>query len=75
MFLIRVTLVEGVFTGPQKEQLIERLTDALLASAGESMRRTTWCMVEEIPGERWGIGGEPLALDDVRAIAREEEPG
>jgi hypothetical protein len=47
----------------------------MLASTGDGVRWSTWCLVEEIPGERWGIGGEPVALDDVRALAREAEPG
>jgi 4-oxalocrotonate tautomerase len=72
MFLIHVTLVEGLLTGPQQQELVDRLTAAALASTGESMRRTTWCLVDEIPGGRWGIGGETIALDDVRALAREE---
>jgi 4-oxalocrotonate tautomerase len=73
MFLIRVQFVEGVFTGPQKRELISRLTDALLGAAGEDMRQATWCVLEEIPGDRWGIGGETVALDDVRALARAAE--
>jgi len=75
MFLIHVKLIEGVFTGPQKQELAERLTDAVLATAGEGMRRATWCLVEEYPGDRWAIGGEPVSLDDVRALAREAGPG
>ena len=75
MFLIHVKLIEGVFTGPQKQQLADRLTDAVLASAGESMRARTWCLVEEIPGESWAVGGETVSLDDMRALAREQEPG
>jgi 4-oxalocrotonate tautomerase family enzyme len=75
MFLIHVKLIEGVLTGPQKQELAERLTTAVLGSAGESMRRATWCLLEEIPGERWAIGGEPVSLDDVRALAREQETG
>jgi phenylpyruvate tautomerase PptA (4-oxalocrotonate tautomerase family) len=37
------------------------------------MRRTTWCVVEEIPGECWGVGGETVTLDDLRALARDAE--
>ena len=73
MFLIQVKLIDGVFTGPQKRELIERLTNAVVASAGESMRRETWCLIEEIPEDDWGIGGQTVALDDVRALARDGE--
>jgi 4-oxalocrotonate tautomerase len=73
MFLVHVKLIEGALTGPQRQELVERVTDAVLASAGESMRRTTWCLVEEVPGDRWGIGGQTIELDDVRALARDGE--
>ena len=72
MFLIQVKLVEGVLTGPQRQELVARLTDVLVAAAGENMRGATWCVVEEIPGCGWGVGGETVELDDVRAMARGE---
>jgi 4-oxalocrotonate tautomerase len=68
--LIQVKVVEGVFTAQQKQEIIERLTDAMVAIEGESMRRSTWCLVEEIASGDWGIGGQPLTADDERALAR-----
>ena len=38
MPLIQVKLIEGVFTAPQKQEIVERLTDAMVAIEGESMR-------------------------------------
>ena len=67
--LIRVKLLEGVFTAPQKQEIIERLTDAMAAIEGESMRASTWCMVEDVPSGAWGIGGQPITADDERALA------
>lgn len=69
MPLIQVKVVEGVFTTQQKQDIIERLTDALVAIEGESMRPSTWCVVEEIPSGAWGIGGQPITTDDERALA------
>lgn len=72
MPLIQVKLIEGVFTGPQKREIVERLSEAIIEVAGESMRRVTWCMVEEVTSGEWGIGGQPLTADDVRALACDE---
>jgi 4-oxalocrotonate tautomerase len=72
--LIQVTIIEGVFTAPQKREIVECLTDALVAVAGESMRQLTWCIVEEVAGGEWGIGGHTLVADDVRALARSGDP-
>jgi 4-oxalocrotonate tautomerase len=68
--LIQVKLLEGVFTVPQKQEIIERLTDAMVEIEGENMRRTVWCVIEEVADGEWGIGGQTLTSDDVRALAR-----
>jgi 4-oxalocrotonate tautomerase len=70
MALIQVTVIKGVFTTPQKEEIIERLTDAMVAIEGENMRDTVWCIVEEAASGEWGVGGRTLTSDDVRALAR-----
>jgi 4-oxalocrotonate tautomerase len=67
--LIQVKLIDGVFTGPQKREMVERLSEAMIEVAGESMRRVTWCIVEEGATAEWGIGGQTLTADDVRALA------
>jgi 4-oxalocrotonate tautomerase len=68
--LIQVKLLEGVFTAPQKQDIVERLTDAMVEIEGENMRRTVWCMIEEVANGEWGIGGQTLICDDVKALAR-----
>ena len=70
MALIQVTIIAGVFTAPQKQEIVERLTDAMVAVQGESMRQTVWCIVEEVANGEWGVGGHTLTADDVRALAR-----
>jgi len=70
MALIQVTVIAGVFTAPQKQEMVERLTDAMVAIEGENMRRTIWCIVDEIPNGAWGVGGRTLTADDVKALAR-----
>jgi 4-oxalocrotonate tautomerase len=67
--LIQVKLIEGVFTAPQRREIVERLSEAMVEIAGESMRQVTWCMVEEVPSGDWGIGGQLLTADDVKALA------
>jgi 4-oxalocrotonate tautomerase len=73
MFLIQVKLISGVFTGPQKRALIERLTDAVVEIEGDGMRQATWCVVEEVASGDWGIGGQTPTADDVRALARSDD--
>ena len=70
MPFIQVKVVEGVFTSLQKQEIIERLTDALVEIEGEGMRKLTWCVIEEVASGDWGVGGKALTADDVRALAR-----
>jgi 4-oxalocrotonate tautomerase len=69
MPLINVKIIEGVFDADQKREIIERLTDALVTIEGENMRPVTWCVVEEVKSGDWGIGGNALSTDHVRALA------
>jgi 4-oxalocrotonate tautomerase len=70
MALIQVKVIAGVFTAPQKREMVERLTDAMVEIEGENMRQTIWCIVEELADGTWGVGGRPLTADDLRALAR-----
>jgi 4-oxalocrotonate tautomerase len=69
MPLINVKLIEGVFTPDQKQQIVRRLTDAMVEIEGENMRPVTWCIVEEVASGDWGIAGNPLNTADVKALA------
>jgi 4-oxalocrotonate tautomerase len=69
MALIHVRVIQGVFTALQRREIVERVTDAMVEIEGERMRRTVWCIVEEVVGD-WGVGGHTLTADDVNALAR-----
>jgi 4-oxalocrotonate tautomerase len=70
--LIQVKVIKGVFTAPQRQEIVKRLTDAMVEVQGESLRRLTCCVVEEVASGEWGIGGQVLTADDVKALARGE---
>lgn len=69
MPLVNVKVIENVFTPEQKREMVERLTDAMVSVEGENMRGVTWVVVEEVKSGDWGIGGNALSTDDVRALA------
>ena len=69
MPLINVKLIEGVFDMSQKQEIIRRLTDAMVGIEGENLRSVTWVVVEEVGSGSWGIGGQPIATADVQAMA------
>jgi 4-oxalocrotonate tautomerase len=69
MPLVQVRLIEGVFTGQQKNRMIEKLTDAMVSIEGENLRGVTWVTIEEVRSGDWGIGGKALTTEAVKALA------
>ena len=69
MPFVNVKLIEGVFTGDQKQESVRRLTDTMVSIEGENMRGVTWVVVEEVKSGDWGIGGQPLTTADVKKLA------
>ncbi len=69
MPLVNVKLIEGVFTPAQKQEMVRKLTDAMVSIEGENMRSVTWVVVEEVKSGEWGVGGTPLTTADVKALA------
>ena len=75
MPLVNVRLIEGVFTPNQKQEMIRKLTDAMVSIEGENMRAVTWVVVEEVKSGDWGIAGNPLSTADVKALAAGQPVG
>ncbi|MCW2527302.1 MAG: putative tautomerase [Pseudonocardiales bacterium] len=68
MPLVNVRVIEGVFTSEQKQEIITKVTDAMVSIEGESLRGVTWVVVEEVHSGDWGIGGNALTTADVLAL-------
>ena len=66
--LVKINVIENVFTTDQKREMIAKVTDAMVAIEGEAMRGVTWVIVEEVKEGDWGIGGQGLTSADVHQI-------
>jgi len=69
MPLIQVKLIEKVFTNEQKQQMIKKLTDAMVSIEGENMRPVTWVIIEDVASGDWAIGGQALTTEAVKSMA------
>jgi 4-oxalocrotonate tautomerase len=69
MPLIQVKVIEGVFTKEQKQEMVRKLTDTMVAIEGENLRGATVVLVEDVLSGQWGIGGTPLTTADAKALA------
>lgn len=71
MPLVTIDVIKDVFTPSQKQALITKVTEAMIAVEGESMRPVTWVRINEFAGGDWAIGGKLLKASDVHALAGE----
>lgn len=68
MPLVNVRVIEGVFTHEQKQDIIAKVTDAMVVIEGEALRGVTWVIVEEVRSGDWGIGGQALTTQAVQGL-------
>jgi 4-oxalocrotonate tautomerase len=69
MPLVTIDLIKDVFTPQQKQQLIAKVTAAMIEVEGENMRPVTWVRIQEFEQGDWAIGGKALKAADVQALA------
>ncbi|MCB1842361.1 MAG: tautomerase family protein [Halioglobus sp.] len=70
MPMVTIDVIKDVFSTAQKREIIEKVTNAMVAVEGENMRAVTWVRINEFEGGDWAIGGQCLSASDVHAIAK-----
>ena len=68
MPLIQVKVIENVFTAEQKQEMVKKLTDAMVSIEGENMRELTWVIIQDVRSGEWGIGGQRLSTEAAKAL-------
>ena len=69
MPLITVKVIENVFSEQQKQEILTRVTDAMVSIEGEAMRGVTWVVIDEVRSGDWAIGGRSLTTRAVHELA------
>ena len=69
MPMVTIDVIKDVFTPSQKRQLIDQVTEAMIAVEGEAMRTVTWVRIQEFEQGDWALGGKRLCAADVHALA------
>jgi len=68
MPLVTIDLIKGVFSTEKKHELIDTVTEAIVAVEGEALRPVTWVRVNEFEQGEWAIGGQRLDAAAVNAL-------
>jgi 4-oxalocrotonate tautomerase len=66
---VQVKLIDQVFTPAQKNEVISKLTDAIVSVEGENMGAVTLVVIEEVHSDELSIAGNPITTDSVQAMA------
>lgn len=69
MPLVNVKVTEGVFSEAQKKEMVQKRTDTMVSIEGENMRKVAWVVIDEVKSGNWGIGGNAITTEDVKALA------
>ena len=67
MPMVDIQLIEGVFTPEEKAEMIEKVTNTMVEIEGETLRDLTWVRVIEVASGDWGIAGQGVTADMVKA--------
>jgi len=69
MPLVAIDVIKDFFTPKEKQDMIAKVTAAMIEVEGENMRGVTTVRIQEFEGGDWAIGGKTLRASDVHAIA------
>jgi 4-oxalocrotonate tautomerase len=68
MPLATIKVIEGVFSGNEKQRMIEKVAEAMISVEGEILREKTIVILEEVKSGDWGFGGNTVTTDDVKRL-------
>jgi 4-oxalocrotonate tautomerase len=68
MPLATIKVIEGIFSGQEKQQMIKKVTEAMISVEGEILRDKTVVILEEVKSGDWGFGGKTVTTDDVKRL-------
>jgi len=73
MPLIQIKLLEGAVSEEDKNEMIARVSEVVAEIEArphpkEKLLPHTWCIIDEVPPARWGLGGQPLSLEALKAL-------
>jgi 4-oxalocrotonate tautomerase len=67
MPVVTLQVPEGVYTAKMKEQIVAKITDAVIEVEGiPQLRSHVTVLVTEIADGGWGTGGHALTLDQMK---------
>lgn len=70
MPLVQIKGISGYLSLQQKQEIISKVTDAVVSVEGEGLRPVTWVLIEDVASGQWGVGGKAVSTEDLRAMGQ-----
>jgi len=70
MPFIEIKIIEGEISKEETKELVKDVTDAVVSHVGENLRGVVWVAVQEIKSGYFGVGGQAIGLEDIRAMQK-----
>lgn len=70
MPLAQIKGISGYLSLQQKQEIISKVTDAIVSVEGEGLRPVTWVLIEDVASGEWGVGGQPVTTNALRAMSQ-----
>lgn len=71
MPLIQIKVVKGGLSEEKKVEMIKRVSEVAAEIEArpypkEKLLPIVWCIIEEVPTEQWGVGGQTVDLEELK---------
>ncbi|MGZ8908012.1 MAG: tautomerase family protein [Methylobacter sp.] len=70
MPLVQIKGISGYLTLQQKQEIISKVTGAVVSIEGEGIRPVTWVIIEDVASGEWGVGGKPVTTEAIRSMGK-----
>lgn len=73
MPLISIKVLKGMLSEEKKKEMIARVSEVVAEIEArpypkEKLVPHTWCLIEEVDMAGWGIGGNPITPEMLKAV-------
>ena len=73
MPFINIRVLKGTLSNEKKAEMIKRVSETVAEieaspSPTDNLVAYTWCVIEEVDFENWGIGGNQVTPEVLKAV-------
>jgi len=67
---VQIKGISGYLSLQQKQEIISKVTDAIVSVEGEGLRPVTWVIIEDVASGQWGVGGQAVTTEAIRVMSQ-----